>query len=387
MDQSGDIRLASAPSTYGPFDPDAVGVLGACLALGPAGDAAALRADIARVGAERLFALTDTLRLTPALASALQDKALFVDMPPITLPDGRRTIARTIADELAAHDERRAALTARLTEIVAACNRIGIEPLLIKGARSLWIGGSRWRAMLDLDLLAASPRAEAIQSQLRAIGYVDPSNLHERPAHHHLTPLARRDSPGTIEVHKRGGNRQAEPLITTAELEAAATVWRHDSGARARILPAPLHLLHSLVHHHVGHSSGARGLVDLKGLYEFAAEIARLDEQDRDALLARARRHPRLLVALDLWIAAANAFFALPVGPPLLVCADAAERWRRALARLTGMRRKEWKYPGYAEDLAMATDRDRAKRAGGDSPVARVTLGWRAAISLAPKIA
>src|SRR5579863_975870 len=114
MDQSSDIRLISAPSTYGPFDPDLIGVLGACLALGHAKDAPTLRADVARVGAERLFALTDRLRLTPALASALQDKALFSDMPPIALPGGRRTIAKTIADELAAHEERSAALTARL---------------------------------------------------------------------------------------------------------------------------------------------------------------------------------------------------------------------------------------------------------------------------------
>jgi hypothetical protein len=387
MSKLGDICFVSAPSARGPFDPEAVRVLGACLAFGPPFDAPKLGADIARIGADRLFDLANTLRLTPALASALHENALFAGVPPIALPDGRRTIAKTIADELATHDERRACLTARLSEVVAACNAVGVEPLLIKGARSLWLGGPRWRAMLDLDLLAAGPQADAIQQGLRAIGYGDPPGLRERPNRHHLAPLARRDAHCTVEVHRRGGNRYAEPLLPTAELEAVADASRHDDGGRARILPAPFHVLHSLVHHHVGHSADARGLVDLKGLYEFAADVAQLGPEERRTLLDRAHRHPRLLVALDLWIAAAHNFFALPIAPPLAVCADAGARWRRALARLTGSLQGEWKYPGYAEELAMVFDRNRAARiAPGGGPLARRALRWRAAVSLLPKL-
>jgi hypothetical protein len=386
MDDANQIRLQSAPSTRGPFDAKAITALGACLAFAPPRDPAALRAEVAAVGVEPLFALADVLRLAPALAAALDDKALFAGVPKLTLPDGRRSISRTIADALAANDERRATMTARLAELVAACNAVGIEPLLIKGARSLWLGGPRWRAMLDLDLLAAGAEAERVDEQARAIGYIEPAGLGERPNRHHLAPLARPDALFTIEIHRRGGNRYAEPLLPTAELEAVAET-REREGLRARILPAPHHILHGLVHHHVGHSADARGLIELKGLYEFAAEAARLASNDREALVDRARRHPRLLAALDLWTAAAHAFFAAPVAPPLALCPDAEARWRRIFARLTGALTSPWKYPGYAEELAMVFDRNRARRiAPHGGGLTSLALGCRAAASLLPKL-
>jgi hypothetical protein len=380
-----DIALAAAPSTRGPFDADAINALAACLALGGR-DPASLRAAVERVGAEKLFALADTLRLTSALAPALSDRGVFADVPALALPDGRRSISRLIADEIAEHDRRWALLGERLTEIVAASNRDGIEPLLIKGARALWLGAPRWRAMLDLDLIAADGDADRLQRVVLALGYGEHPSLAERPNRHHLAPLLRRDTPGTIEIHRRGGNRYAEPLLPTRELILAAELRIRPGGARARVLPAPLHVLHGLVHHHVGHGGDARGLVEFKGLYEFAVEVAGLDADDRAALVERARRHPRLLAALDLWVVGAHALYAMPILPPLAAEADAAVRWKRVIARMTGVRRERWRYPGYAEELAMGLDAKRAARVAPDGgPFARLAVGWRAGVSLLPK--
>jgi len=380
-----DIQLVAAPSTRGPFDPEAIRALAACLALTGA-DAATLREAVKRVGADPLFALADPLGLKPALATALRDRNVFADIPAVALADGRRSITRLIADELAEHERRRATLTERLGEIVAACNREGIEPLLIKGARTLWLGAPRWRAMLDLDILAAGADADRVQRIVKELGYVEAPGLAERPNRHHLSPLLRRDAPGPIEIHRRGGNRYADPLLPTPELESVAEMCAGPGGARARVLPAPHHILHALVHHHVGHGGDARGLVEFKGLYEFAVEVAGLNADDRAALAERARRHPRVLAALDLWLAAAHDFFALPPAAPLCVYVDATQRWRRIRARMTGARSDRWKYPGYAEELAMCWDAERAARiAPNGGPFARLAMGWRAGVSLLPK--
>ncbi len=380
-----DVQLVAAPSTRGPFDPEAIRALGACLALTGV-DAATLRESVKRVGADPLFALADLLRLKPALATALRDGNVFAGMPAVALPDGRRSITRLIADELADHEQRRATLTDRLGEIVAACNREGIEPLLIKGARSLWLGAPRWRAMLDLDLLAPGADADRLQRIVKQLGYGEHPGLAERPNRHHLSPLLRRDAPGPVEIHRRGGNRYAEPLLPTRELESVAEVCAGPGGGRARVLPAPHHILHALVHHHAGHGGDARGLVEFKGLYEFAVEVAGLGADDRAALAERARRHPRTLAALDLWLAAAHALFALSPAAPLEVYADATQRWRRVFARMTGARSDRWKYPGYAEELAMCWDGRRAARIAPDGgPIARLAVGWRAGVSLLPK--
>ena len=380
-----DIRLVPAPSTRGPFDPAAIRALGACLAL-TAPDVVLLRETIKRVGLDPLFALADLLRLAPALATALSDKRVFADIPAVALPDGRRSIARLIADEIARHEERRNVFAERLEEIVAACNAAGIEPTLIKGGRALWLGEPRWRAMMDLDILAPGAEADRVQRLVKALGYAEHPGLAERPRRHHLSPLLRRDAPGPIEIHRRGGNRHAEPLLPTEELAAVAEVRVGARGGRARVLPAPYHALHALTHHHVGHAADARGLIEFKGLYEFAAEVARFGAEDRAALGERARRHPRLLAALDLWTAAAQDLFAAPVEAPLAAPADAAARWRRIFARMTGARRDRWKYPGYAEELAMGFDAARAARlAPNGGPLARWALGWRTAFSLLPK--
>jgi len=94
-----------------------------------------------------------------------------------------------------------------------------------------------------------------------------------------------------------------------------------------------LHILYGVVHHHVGHDAGKRGEIDLKGLYEFATEVAALDQAELALLADQAVRHPRLSAILDLWLAGAADFFSLSSLPPLAVKDDAAVWWQNVRAR------------------------------------------------------
>jgi hypothetical protein len=123
--------------------------------------------------------------------------------------------------------------------------------------------------------------------------------------------------------------------------------------------------------------------VDLKGLYEFAAGIADLDAREREALHHRASQHPRLAAALDLWIAAAADFYALPVEPPFTFEPLALDRWRTIRARAEG-RIPSPRYPGYREEIVLAFRAIERNPACG--PLGRVVARARVIRSLLPKL-
>ncbi|MEZ5875312.1 MAG: nucleotidyltransferase family protein [Hyphomicrobiales bacterium] len=130
---------------------------------------------------------------------------------------------------------------------MTALNGVGIEPVLIKGAQSLWTGSPEWRYQIDLDLLIAENEAHSAQEELIKIGYGPDPELPKRDHRHHLEPLFRQDMPACIEIHRRAGNRYAEPLLPTAELLREGRRSEKD-GLRVRLLPPHLHMLQALIH-------------------------------------------------------------------------------------------------------------------------------------------
>ena len=208
----------------------------------------------------------------------------------------------------------------------------GIEPIVIKGAQSLLTGDPPWRYLRDFDLLIPDQADEA-QAVLVAMGFSVPEQEAERRRRHHLPPLVRNDFPG---LHRNpSASRQPICPQPAADPELAArSELRVQGKLRYRLLPQPLHVLYSLVHHHIGHAGDARGTISLKGLYEFAWEVERMTAAERQALQSRADLHPRLAVALDTWIAAAAALYRMPVEPPFAVHRDAAQCWQGTLERL-----------------------------------------------------
>jgi len=339
-------------------------LLYACIRLdATVSQAPELRRKIDAVGWELLLAEAETLRLTSVLVRAVQRLTLAPPVPAITLPNGRMTIPKLLEAREANHMARRDTMRARLQEIEAAFNAAGISAVVLKGGRSLVTGSPDWRSLRDLDLLVPPGLAPRAQDTLLGLGYRQSDNARPRQRHHHLHELYRDDLPGWIEIHRRAGQSRVEQFLSTGELLSAGR-----SSGTIGVLPAHLHVLYGIMHHHIGHGAVKRATISSKGLYEFAAELMMLDEAERVALLQRASRHPRLLAILELWIAAAMDRYGLPPGVPFAAGADAVAWWEavRDGAPAAG---------GVGLELKAATNGERMRRAIGGHQ-ARKRLYW-----------
>jgi hypothetical protein len=300
-------------------------VLAACLSLKPPGTEE-LAERIAATGWERLLTAADERRLGNVLAAQLEQLGLVPQVPALVLPDGRLTVPAALERRRREHVDARSRQRERLLELVGVLNGHGIVPMLLKGARSLWLEDQRWRSMRDLDLLISDERVKLAQATAKQLGYF------EREAaprgHHHMPNLYRDDLPGWLEFHDRAGVPRVEALLGTRELWAAADVAEGMAG-QVRLPPPGFHILHAMLHHHIGHRGDKGTGISLKGLYEFAQETAGLGEIERIRMIRRAARHPRLLAIMDLWTAAAADRFAMPVEPPLMLAVDAQQWWAR----------------------------------------------------------
>lgn len=329
-------------------------------------DADAARADelkgrIGAIGWDRFLAYADEQRLGSVLVRAVARLGLAPAVPALTLPDGRMTVTKSLAQREADHVARRLVLRERLAEIAAALGRAGIVPIALKGGRSIVTARPAWRHLRDIDLLIVPHRALEAQEIVLSLGYRLDGKPRPRLVHHHLHELYRDDLPGWIEIHRRGGPSRVEQFLPTAELIAAAVT----SPMGVSVLPPHLSVLHGMVHHHVGHRAVKRALIEPKGLYEFAAEVMELSVDERNALVARAALHPRLLAILELWVAAAADLFGMPVLAPLRLAEDAMQWWETMLAAVGET--------GIGPELRAARHPARMRRArGGESAVRRM---------------
>ncbi|MDR3471337.1 MAG: nucleotidyltransferase family protein [Devosia sp.] len=357
--------------------------LALCLAFAnPEAELSALRARLRAGGWLPLIELARDLRLLPAIATAAGAKRLTAGLPAFRLSNGQTSIPALLADALAQHRARSAAMLARLEELVDLFTRNGIEPILLKGARALWTGEPDWRTLRDLDLLVLAPEADRAQALAIAAGYRTSPDYDLPLAWHHGADLYRPDLPGWLEIHSRAGMYRADLVLPTGRLAAAAIPLAGRHGATALALPAPRHVLHCLVHHHIGHRADKFGTLDIKGLYEFAADVAALDAPGREELFGEAGRHPRLLAMTELWIAAAADLFRLEAPAPFVLDADGRNRWR-AIARRAATGDPPGNYDGLLEEAGMALSANRLRRLpGGNSLAGRLRLRLRVMRSL-----
>jgi hypothetical protein len=305
--------------------------------------------------------------------------------PQIKQDDPQRSTPASILDaRWSDHLAVRGRQAGSLTAIVAILNGLGVEPILIKGARCLWLETDPWRTMRDLDILVPGAPAHVANEALKAEGYLPLRDAEHRPNRHHFDLLFRSDLPGWVEVHRRAGNPYAEQFIRTAEIAACSVAIEHPAG-RARILPAPAHIWHSLVHHYFGHSGFARGTIDLKGLFEFAAATSALSVGEIAALAALAGRDAAGLAAFDLWLAAAADLFAMPMPEGVPVPEDTVAAWQKMGRRNRGQEAGP-KYRGYYEFLSLGWDAARAKRVRPRSPWGLLGTRWCVVQRLLPKL-
>ena len=356
-----------------------------CLSFAPTQAAtAALRQRLAAGGWAAVLEAAKTRWLQGALAEAVRARGLVAGIPALTLPDGRVSISKGIADAEAHHLELRRGKQERLAELVLILNGAGMEPILLKGARSLWTGTPTWRAMGDLDLLVPGRAREAQQLALAA-GYApDPSyDTHPEIWHHELN-LYRADLPGWLEFHDRGAMYRADMLLPTPFLAAQSVAITGPGGGVARVLPAHIDLLYCMLHHHISHRGDKFGFMRVKGLYEFAGALAALDAEGRAALRALALSHPRILAIFDLWMAAAHERFELPEIAELPLRDDAVAQWRV----INGAEHIRGNYDGVAGEFRLGLSAARLREAtGGATWLGRMRLRGRIIHSLfAPAI-
>jgi hypothetical protein len=127
------------------------------------------------------------------------------------------------------------------------------------------------------------------------------------------------------------------------------------------LLPQILHILHSMLHHHVGHWwDKSTNNLSMKGLYEFAVETSALDAEQQQKMTQRAARHPRVLAILDLWATAAADLFAMPAPSGINPAPDAAQWWSMRRPHLDDLPRVP--ALGLHDELSAATRAERLAR-------------------------
>jgi hypothetical protein len=368
------------------LDETGIELLSACLAIAPTtGETMRLRVRLLSDVAvwERLFEAASALRLMPALAVRLRARGLVP--PQARQNDLDRLTPSSILDaQWADHLSIRARQAVSLANVITILSGLAIQPTLIKGAHCLWAETDCWRTMRDLDILVPGARAREANEALMAEGYLPLPDAVHRPNRHHLDLLFRHDLPGWVEIHRRAGNPYAEQFLRTAEIAARSVLMEHPAG-RARILPAAVHIWHSLVHHHFGHSGFARGTVDLKGLFEFAMAVSALPAKDVERLVALASRDAAGLAAFDLWVAAAVDLFAMPLPTGVSLPEDAVAAWQKIGRRNRGQAAGP-KHRGYFEFILLGWARERARRVRPKPALGAIGARCRVVERLLPKL-
>jgi hypothetical protein len=178
----------------------------------------------------------------------------------------------------------------QVSEIVAALAAIGIEPVLLKGVGHLLeglYGDPAARLIGDIDLLVSAERIDDAVGALLATGYQEAGiDDFSFAAHHHHTPLARRDRVACVELHTEPVPKEFSTLLPAERVVRDARPLLVD-GHRAW-LPAPRdQVVHNIVHGQLGDRHYWSGRIALRPLCDqVRLRIAHHDAIDWPEVLA-----------------------------------------------------------------------------------------------------
>ena len=218
------------------------------------------------------------------------------------------------------HLSRQGDLRDQLTKVLGALNRVGVVPMLLKGAVHLTLPQTEWheaREMRDLDILVRSGEAQAAARTLVSLGYEadgDPPPLDRHLPEMHLPGRA-----GAIEIHTEALSFNARPALTTKEVWTYAERRSLDGFTFFSLRPE-WHLLHGLLHHQLADRGHARRMLALKGLWEFANVAREVSPSGWEAIIAHAQERS-ILTALASWAVQADRLFGLRSPASLLAVA------------------------------------------------------------------
>jgi hypothetical protein len=295
----------------------------------------ALRDGIGRsaVAWESVIELASRHLVSPALYEGFVSKGLLPELP-----------AEVRSYLEAVHElnrERNRRIAGQLHEIIAALNRAGIEPVLLKGVA--YLAGDLYRdpaarVIGDIDLLVSGEELPAAVAALAAIGYreagIDDFSF---AAHHHHTPLGRDDDVALVELHSEPLARAFAALLPAARMRASAR--RVDMGGHRCHLPALQdQVVHNVVHAQLSDQHYWSGLASLRPLCDLvrlrAANDRQIDWREILAAFDRAGRGS----ACRAWLMTAEQLFGQ--GLPRGVQPDLGARI--ACWRIRNQRRRRW---------------------------------------------
>jgi hypothetical protein len=309
--------------------------LGRILRIRPtAADDAELRAEFFSGGFswQGLIDFASMHQLLPATIWALRQRGLLLPLPSYaTACQARMHVTDHLLRSYEHHLRLQHDLRDQLLAIIAACNRKGILPLVIKGARHLLVQEHWWvaRGMRDLDILVHEDEVAATQSALDHLGYH--AEGPEMPGHHHLPKMIRSNWNGAVEIHLAPLAFNASALLTTSETWAFSKAYEN-GGTRSLVLPAKWHVVHGLLHHQMTDRGHERRVLALKGLWEFAMGVAVLSPAEVAMLDGHLRGRGRPDV-LPSWIEQAGLIFGLAVPEELTIPERARAHARATLVR------------------------------------------------------
>lgn len=252
--------------------------------------------------------------LVPAVLVQLKDKGILPPHRSGRTRDG--SIVTQLADFETQFRQRRASFSTALHDVISCLNKVGVQPIVLKGSMSLISGQPEWRFQRDIDFAVEPSEADKTVNALRAEGFRECDDQAERP--HHLQPMARDDMPGTLEPHVKLAGARARAVLPDDVLVQSATdhAWQ---GVNYRAMSNAGFLLHGLAHHHFQNRGYIYGTVSLKGLLEFAHTVSTLQEADVLELDRMTAALPRLRAGLQLWYGLAARLLGVNLPPGVTV--------------------------------------------------------------------
>jgi hypothetical protein len=293
---------------------------------------------------QALLDLAISQDVLPALIFSLKQRCLLPPVP-ATAASNLRTAHVTTWLEAAyrQHLERQTDLREQLAAVLAALNRQGIVPALLKGAVHLTLSEPPWheaRSMRDIDMLVRTSEAPNANTILQSIGYV--SDRDPPPLDRHLPELRFPGRCGTIEIHMHALAFSARRMFTTEELWAR-TEERVFAGATLRVLPREWHLFHGMLHHQIADRGHARRLLAIKGLWEFAMVGNGLSPQAWNSVVDHAKERG-VIDVLASWASQANRLFGFKIPSELPISDRARAHADATFSRTSAPYEIRWAY-------------------------------------------
>ncbi len=275
-------------SNFSPASPSSQ--LRALLRLGETVDDPLLRAlDGGAIDWPLLLRLAGDHFVTPSLAAAMRRKGLHERL---------HEDVRAYLDAIQAlNAERNETLRRQLVETACALNRIGVRPLLLKGANALLPDHDEYaqdRVIGDLDLLVPADRVDDAVAAVVAAGYRSYEQAFPRRKEildrkHQAAALLHLELPVKVEIHRRFLVQEKDSARLQEFLTHRAVVL---DGRATVLVPDPAtRLIHNFLHAQISNRQAQTRLIEIRQLLDFAL-LARAHARECDVSELTRRLRP-----------------------------------------------------------------------------------------------